>query len=89
MPPGPPRVVIAAMRGGSGKTTLSLGLIQALTDRGLKVAPFKKGPDYIDPFWHGAAAGHVCRNLDPYMMGRQQAAASFAHHIQGFDAAVV
>lgn len=84
-----PRLVVGALRGGSGKTTITLGLIQALSDLGVKVAPFKKGPDYIDPFWHHEAAGHPCRNLDPYMMGREQVVASFYHHGQGFDAALV
>ena len=84
-----PRLVVAAVRGGSGKTTLALGLIQALHERGLKVAPFKKGPDYIDPFWHSEAAGYPCRNLDPYMMGSPQVQKSFFHHSQGFECAVV
>lgn len=84
-----PRLVIAALRGGSGKTTLALGLIQALRDLGLRVAPFKKGPDYIDPFWHREAAGAPCRNLDPFLMGRDQVLASFTHFAAGFDAAVV
>jgi len=84
-----PRLMVAALRGGSGKTTLTLGLIQALKDRGLAVAPFKKGPDYIDPFWHSEAAGSPCRNLDPYLMGAGQVRASFAYHSRGFDAAVV
>ncbi len=85
----PPRAVVAALRGGSGKTTLTLGLIQALADRGLKVAPFKKGPDYIDPFWLSEAAGAPCRNLDPYLMGRDQVRRSFAWHAAGFQAAVI
>ncbi len=84
-----PRLVVAALRGGSGKTTLSLGLIQALSDRGLAVVPFKKGPDYIDPFWHTEAAGTPCHNLDPYMMGREQVVRAFAHFAKGYAAAVV
>ncbi|MFH1034051.1 MAG: cobyrinate a,c-diamide synthase [Pseudomonadota bacterium] len=84
-----PRLVVAALRGGSGKTTLTLGLIQALKNRGLSVKPFKKGPDYIDPFWHGEAAGTPCHNLDPFMLGRQQVLASLGHFGGGFDAVVV
>ena len=87
--PVPPRIVVAALRGGSGKTTLTLGLIQALADQGLTVAPFKKGPDYIDPFWLSEAAGAPCRNLDPYLMGRDQVRRSFAWHAAGYDAAVI
>lgn len=84
-----PRLLVAALRGGSGKTTISLGLLQALRDRGLRVAPFKKGPDYIDPFWHSEAAGNPCHNLDPFMLDREQVMASFAYHSRGFEAAVV
>lgn len=89
MPQVLPRLTVAALKGGSGKTTLSLGIIQALRDRDLTVAPFKKGPDYIDPFWHSEAAGAPCRNLDPYLMGSEQVLASFGYHARGFDAAVV
>jgi cobyrinic acid a,c-diamide synthase len=84
-----PRLVVAALRGGSGKTTLTLGIIRALKGRGLAVAPFKKGPDYIDPFWLGAAAETPCRNLDPFLLGDEQVLRSFGHYAQGFDAAVV
>lgn len=84
-----PRLVVAALRGGSGKTTLTLGLIRALRQRGLSVAPFKKGPDYIDPFWHSEAAGTPCHNLDPFMLGQEQVLASFGHYSQGRQAAVV
>jgi len=55
-----PRLVIAGLAGGSGKTLLSVGLARALTQKGMAVAPFKKGPDYIDAGWLGAAAGR-CR----------------------------
>ncbi|BEQ13094.1 cobyrinate a,c-diamide synthase [Desulfoferula mesophila] len=89
MPPVPPRIVVAALRGGSGKTTLTLGLIQALADLGLSVAPFKKGPDYIDPFWLSEAAGAPCRNLDPYLMGGPQIRRSFAHFSRGCQTAVI
>jgi cobyrinic acid a,c-diamide synthase len=63
-----PRLVIAGLAGDSGKSLVSLGLIGALRSRGLKVAPFKKGPDFIDAAWLAAAADSPCRNLDSFMM---------------------
>ncbi|HAK87523.1 MAG TPA: cobyrinic acid a,c-diamide synthase [Nitrospiraceae bacterium] len=78
-----PRLVIAGVKGGSGKTTLSLGLIAALKSRGLKVIPFKKGPDYIDAGWLSAAAKNPCFNLDPFFLTREKIMESFAAHFTG------
>ena len=53
-----PRIIIAALKGGSGKTILSIGLAAAWREMGLSVAPFKKGPDFIDAGWLSMATAH-------------------------------
>jgi cobyrinic acid a,c-diamide synthase len=73
-----PRLVVAGLSGDSGKTLISLGLARALADRGLRVRPFKKGPDYIDAAWLGAAARATCRNLDTFLMSDEAMAAALA-----------
>jgi len=69
---------IAAAHKSSGKTSVSIGLAAALAKRGLAVAPFKKGPDYIDPLWLGDAAGRPCYNLDFFTMSHPEILATFA-----------
>ncbi|MCK5254661.1 MAG: cobyrinate a,c-diamide synthase [Deltaproteobacteria bacterium] len=61
-------IAIGGIRGSSGKTFVSIGIIKSLMRRGISVAPFKKGPDYIDPAWLAIAAGNQCYNLDTFLM---------------------
>ena len=75
-----PRIIVAGLRGGSGKTILSLSLISIFRKKGLKVTPIKKGPDYIDAGWLALAAGRECFNLDLFMMTPAQALQSFISH---------
>ncbi|MEV7779849.1 cobyrinate a,c-diamide synthase [Kitasatospora sp. NPDC088351] len=84
-----PRLVVAAPSSGSGKTTVATGLIAALAARGLAVSPHKVGPDYIDPGYHGLAAGRPGRNLDAFMCGPERIAPLFLHGAAGADVAVV
>ncbi|MDT7579660.1 MAG: cobyrinic acid a,c-diamide synthase, partial [Pseudonocardiales bacterium] len=74
---------------GSGKTTVATGLMAALRARGTSVAPFKVGPDYIDPGYHTLAAGRPGRNLDPVLVGERRIAPLFRHGAAGADLAVV
>lgn len=74
------RLLISAAHKSSGKTTVSIGLCAALKQRGLDVQPFKKGPDYIDPMWLSQASGRACRNLDLYLMEREDVISTFARH---------
>ena len=84
-----PRLLISAAHKSSGKTTISIGLCQALRDRGIALQPFKKGPDYIDPMWLSAAAGRTCRNLDFYLMERAEIVSYFERHAAGADLALI
>jgi cobyrinic acid a,c-diamide synthase len=82
-------LVIAGTHSGCGKTTISLGLMAALAQRGLKVAPFKVGPDFIDPGHHGRITGAVSRNLDGWMLSKAYNLASFQDAARNADIAVV
>jgi len=85
-----PRLMIAALRGGSGKTLVTMGLAAAWNRlNGLRVVPFKKGPDYIDAGWLSMAAGHPCYNLDPFLMEPADMLGSFLERIQGADVALI
>jgi cobyrinic acid a,c-diamide synthase len=84
-----PRIVVAGTASGVGKTTVATGLMAALERRGLDVAGFKVGPDFIDPGYHAAATGRPARNLDAFLSGPELIAPLFAHGSAGADLAVV
>ncbi len=80
---------MAAPASGSGKTTVATGLMAALARRGTVVAPFKVGPDYIDPGYHTLAAGRPGRNLDPVLVGESRIAPLARYGSAGAEIAVV
>src|SRR5215510_14084127 len=82
-------VIISAPMTGSGKTTVTLGLLAALRNKGISVQPFKIGPDFIDPGLHEIAAGVPSHNLDGWMLSRETNEQLFARAIRSKDIAVV
>jgi cobyrinic acid a,c-diamide synthase len=85
----PKGLVIAGTHSGSGKTTVTLGILAALKYRGFSVAPFKVGPDFIDPGHHRQVAGRQSRNLDGWMLSAWVNRKIFARGIVDADLAVV
>lgn len=84
-----PRIIFAGLKGGSGKTTISLGVVSYLKNKkGFSVIPFKKGPDFIDSGWLSLAAQKPCYNLDPFLVSKEKVYESFLSHHTG-DIAVI
>ncbi|MBI3581705.1 MAG: hydrogenobyrinic acid a,c-diamide synthase (glutamine-hydrolyzing) [Nitrospinae bacterium] len=84
-----PRLVVSATHKSAGKTTVAAGLLAALSSRGLKAQPFKKGPDFIDPMWLSAASGLQCRNLDNFMFGWDKLEALFRRVALSADVSII
>lgn len=84
-----PRILVAGLGGGSGKTIVSLGLARAFTEQGLRVQAFKKGPDYIDAKWLGLASRSITSNLDPFLLSSEVLQNLFWSRAQGSDFALL
>ena len=84
-----PNFLIAAASSNSGKTTLTMGLLRALRDRGLSVQPYKCGPDYIDTMFHQLASGRESVNLDLFMASAEHVRNLFVRHGEGADVQIV
>ena len=84
-----PQFLISAPSSGSGKTTISRAIMQALHNRGLSVQPFKCGPDYIDTKFHSLACQRGSVNLDSFMASPNHIKSIYSHYCQDADAAIV
>ena len=81
--------LIGAATSNSGKTTFTMGLLRALRDRGLKVQPYKCGPDYIDTMFHEMASGRESVNLDTYMASDEHVKEVFKRYGEDADVHIV
>ncbi|BAF59140.1 MAG: cobyrinate a,c-diamide synthase [Pelotomaculum sp.] len=84
-----PRLMIAAVRSGAGKTSIATGIMGALAGKGLRVQGFKVGPDFIDPGYHTAATGRWARNLDTWLLAPQRVKELFRAAAADAEVAVV
>jgi cobyrinic acid a,c-diamide synthase len=82
-------LLISSPQGHSGKTIVTVGLCNLLTQRGFLIQPFKKGPDYIDPSWLAIAAGRSCRNLDLFLVPKEKLIQTFEQACEKADLAIV
>lgn len=84
-----PQFIIGAASSGSGKTTFTMGLLRALAHRGLKVQPYKCGPDYIDTQFHSLASGNVSVNLDTWLASEEHVRSLFYSYGKDADVCAV
>lgn len=83
------RIMIAAPKSGSGKTTITCALLQAWKDQGQQVAAYKCGPDYIDPMFHKTVLGIPSKNLDTFFTGAEETRALLVRDRREEDLAVL
>jgi cobyrinic acid a,c-diamide synthase len=83
------KIIIAGINSGAGKTTVSAALMKVFTSRGMKVAPFKTGPDYIDPKFHEFVTGENSHNLDSWMLDENTVRYIFYKNAVSADIAVI
>jgi cobyrinic acid a,c-diamide synthase len=84
-----PRIMIAGTNSGVGKTTVTLGIMSALVQKGIEVQGFKSGPDYIDPSHHTFVTGKASRNLDTWVMGNNTCCELFERSAVNSDLSVI
>lgn len=83
------RIMISGTHSGSGKTTATIALLQALKNRGLNISSFKCGPDYIDPMFHSRVIGAQSYNLDGFFCGGDTLKYLFDKHSRGADISII
>ena len=83
------RIMIAATHSGAGKTTITSGLMRALKDKGLKVQPYKVGPDYIDTSYHKQASGLDSHNIDEFILPKDEIRNIFAAYAKTSDISII
>jgi len=84
-----PRIILAGDRSSAGKTTISVGIMALLREKGRVVQPYKVGLDYIDPSYHSLITGRQGENLDGYLMPDRAVTEAFVHSSEGADIAVI
>ena len=84
-----PRILISAVSSGSGKTTVTSGLLRCLARKGLRLTAYKCGPDYIDPMFHKRVLDTPCRNLDLFFSTEDEVRALFGQSAREADLAVL
>src|SRR5512138_383837 len=82
-------IIIAAPHSGAGKTTVTLGIMESMRRRGLTVAPFKVGPDFIDPGYHRLVTSQPSLNLDGWICRPETVREIFEQHSHGADIAII